>query len=314
MTKLMIKRISLFFALIAGFISCTYGSENTENNTEALASDDIIVEDGNSLLWKIEGKNSQTSYIYGTMHMINEEYYNFTPLMAEKIMESDAIIMEVGGMPDPIETFKMMSLDSGEVYDYFSTEQLEQLMTFFETNLQTDKETFHKTYSTMRPFFILQAISQSYFEEGAMSYDLDIMAMAAQNKIPLIGLETIEEQLGFFDVISNDEMASIIMESIVDYKKGKKDTDKLMKLYAKQRVDKLIPLMKKQSPEFMKFEDIFLYNRNKAWIPKIISEIQEKKCFIAVGAAHLFGEGGVLDLLEKEGYKITPIFTGETED
>ena len=83
----------------------------------------------------------------------------------------------------------------------------------------------------------------------------------------------------------------------------------MMKFYADQKVDKLIPLMEKQSPEFMEFSDIFLYDRNKAWIPKIKNEMETKQCFIAVGAGHLFGDGGLIDLLEKEGLKLTAIST-----
>ena len=83
----------------------------------------------------------------------------------------------------------------------------------------------------------------------------------------------------------------------------------MMKIYSEQKVDKLIPMIQKQSPEFMNFADIFLYNRNKAWIPKIESEIKDKSCFIAVGAAHLFGEEGLIDLLKKNGYSLTAIST-----
>ena len=101
----------------------------------------------------------------------------------------------------------------------------------------------------------------------------------------------------------------MIMETIRNYDKEKKDTQKMMKIYHEQKVDKLIPLMNKQSPEFMEFSDIFLYNRNKAWIPKIEKEISDKQCFIAVGAGHLFGEGGIIDLLKKEGYTLIPIAT-----
>jgi len=82
-----------------------------------------------------------------------------------------------------------------------------------------------------------------------------------------------------------------------------------MKIYAEQNVKKMIPLMKKQSPEFMAYEDIFLTNRNKNWIPKLKTEMASKRCFVAVGAAHLFGENGILQLLENEGYTVTAIST-----
>ncbi|MCG8576339.1 MAG: TraB/GumN family protein [Flavobacteriales bacterium] len=297
----------LALAFLFSFISCS--SELKDEETNNVDSDDVIVEDGNSLLWKIEGKGCVTSYMYGTMHMIEAPYYNMTQTMMDKIQSSKAIIMEVDGMPNPIESFNMMSLDSGTVHQYFTKDQMAQILEFFDQELDTSPESFHRLYGPMKPFFILQAMTQGYFEGETKSYDLDIMAMAGTNDIPIVGLETIQEQLGFFDIISQEEMAGMIMEGIENFEKEKKDTKKMMKIYHSQKVEKLIPLMNKQSPELMQFSDIFLYDRNKRWIPKIEKEISDKQCFIAVGAGHLFGEGGVIDLLEKEGYTLTAIST-----
>lgn len=275
----------------------------------ASCSADVEVSDGNSLLWKIEGDGIQSSYVFGTMHMIEEEYFEMSESLLEKIKTSDAIIMEVGGMPDPITAMNMMMLDTGTVHSFFTKEQLPVLLEFMDKKLGVSPEEFHSVYGKMKPFFLLQAISQSFFSEDAVSYDLNIMAISKQNNIPLIGLETVEEQLSFFDAIPSSEMANLIMESIDNYDKEKKQTQKLMKIYAEQNVTKMIPEMKKQSPEFMAYEDIFLTNRNRAWIPKLIAEMKEKHCFVAVGAAHLFGENGVLELLRKEGYTVTAVST-----
>lgn len=299
--------ILLFSALVFSFISCS--SDVPIEELAAVGDDDIVVQNGNSLLWRIEGEGFKTSYMYGTMHIIDAEYYQFTDKMSNKIKESDAIIMEVGGMPNPLETLSLMSLDSGDIRSIFSDEQMRTIVGFFDKKLNTDPDQFFQIYGKMKPFFILQAITQHYFSDNTESYDLDIMGMANQNNIPLIGLETLEQQLGFFDVIPSEAMTGLIVESIEDFDKEKKNTLKMMKFYADQKVDKLIPLMEKQSPEFMEFSDIFLYDRNKAWIPKIKNEMETKQCFIAVGAGHLFGDGGLIDLLEKEGLKLTAIST-----
>jgi uncharacterized protein YbaP (TraB family) len=166
---------------------------------------------------------------------------------------------------------------------------------------------FDQTYGAMKPFFILQTLSQNYFDASAKSYDLTIMSLAAEKNIPLIGLETIEEQLGFFDKIPMASMAEMILETIRNQEEEKENTLKLMEFYSKEKVDKLIPLLEKQSVEIMNFEDVFLYNRNKAWVPKIEKEIKNKACFVAVGAAHLFGKKGLIELLRAAGYTVTPI-------
>lgn len=299
------KYYSFIFSLIFfSFLSC---SSSTNKTIDEHINTDEIVKNGNSLLWKIEKEGHQTSYIFGTMHMIEEEYYDFTPHMTKLVENSDAIIMEIGGQPNPLKAFEMMSLKNGKVEDFFTTEQLKDLVRFMDKKMNISPKQFHLTYSSMKPFFILQTITQAYFSETAVSYDMNIMQMSAENNIPLLGFETMEEQLGFFDQIPSQDIAELIMTSVYNFEEEKKDTEKLQKLYAKEKVDKLIPLMKSQSPEFMKFEDIFLTNRNKAWIPKIIKETKSKKCFIAVGAAHLFDINGVIQLLKNDGFILTAI-------
>jgi uncharacterized protein YbaP (TraB family) len=300
--QLYLLSIFLFY-----FLSCS--SESTPIGSELETESDVIVENGNSLLWRLEGKDCKTSYIYGTMHIIDAEYYHFTDLMRSKIEESDAIIMEVGGMPNPLETLNLIALDSGDIRDCFTPEQMTIIVEFFDQKFNTKPEKFYQIYGQMKPFFLMQAITQNYFGENTQSYDLDIMSIAGEKEIPLIGFETVEQQLGFFDQIPKEAMAEMVVSSIENFEKEKKETLKMMKIYSEQKVDKLIPLISKQSPEIMEYSDLFLYDRNKAWIPSIKKETTNKKCFIAVGAAHLFGPQGILELLIKEGYTLTAIST-----
>ena len=55
------------------------------------------------------------------------------------------------------------------------------------------------------------------------------------------------------------------------------------------------------------YEDVLLYTRNKNWIPIMEEKMKAHKTFFAVGAGHLGGKNGVIDLLKKAGYKLTPL-------
>ncbi|MFT5820700.1 MAG: hypothetical protein ACI8ZM_001945 [Crocinitomix sp.] len=301
------KRFTPYIILLLPFLSCASNTAETAIDQNQDQSQDVIVKNGQSMLWKVEGADIKTSYLFGTMHMINEEYYRFSENLTDRIENSDAVIMEVGGMPNPFKTFQLMSLDTGTVHSYFTNEQLIELLAFMDQEQGMTPQEFDQTYGAMKPFFLLQTITQNYFEATAKSYDLTIMSIAGEKEIPLIGLETIEEQLGFFDQVPTDKMADMIIESIRDYEKEAKNTLKLMELYSKEKVDKLIPLLNKQSPEFMEFADLFLYDRNRAWVPKLAEEMKDKSCFIAVGAGHLFGDNGLIDLFQKKGYTLTAI-------
>jgi uncharacterized protein YbaP (TraB family) len=60
----------------------------------------------------------------------------------------------------------------------------------------------------------------------------------------------------------------------------------------------------KSDPDFQKK---LLDDRNTAWIPKIEAFVKDKPTFIAVGAGHLGGKNGVIQLLRAKGYDVKAI-------
>ena len=55
------------------------------------------------------------------------------------------------------------------------------------------------------------------------------------------------------------------------------------------------------------YQDILIFNRNKNWVQKLKKIMPERTVVVAVGAGHLAGEKGVIKLLRKEGYTVTPV-------
>lgn len=77
--------------------------------------------------------------------------------------------------------------------------------------------------------------------------------------------------------------------------------------YKQQDIDKLYEAVSGKDADLKKYEDALLINRNRNWIPKISSLAAEGPVFVAVGAAHLGGEQGVISLLRKAGFTVQPI-------
>ena len=82
--------------------------------------------------------------------------------------------------------------------------------------------------------------------------------------------------------------------------------NKMLKFYKSQNLDSLKILMD-EDDSMIEISEDFLKNRNADWIPKIEKLIRESPVFIAVGAGHLAGKDGVLNLLKENGYTITPV-------
>jgi uncharacterized protein len=170
-----------------------------------------------------------------------------------------------------------------------------------------DEKAFLATFGKFKPFIIIQTATQLAFFGKTESYELSLKSLADKHKITMGGLETMKQQLSFFDDMTREEQAQMVMESISDEAKMIDEMNSLQRAYKGQYLDSLEFLMKKDKGMLAKHEEILLTNRNMAWIPKIQEHITEKSCFIAVGAAHLIGEKGLIQLLKNKGYQVSAV-------
>jgi uncharacterized protein YbaP (TraB family) len=83
--------------------------------------------------------------------------------------------------------------------------------------------------------------------------------------------------------------------------------DEMLQSYLAEDLDKLYGLITKESASFPDFTENLLNKRNRNWIPVIEEQIKSQPTFIAVGAGHLSGDSGVINLLKQKGYQGTPI-------
>ncbi|MCO5268842.1 MAG: TraB/GumN family protein [Brumimicrobium sp.] len=264
-----------------------------------------------SLLWEISGKKVKSPcYIFGTMHMMPKEDFYFPESLKEKLLHSELLVMEIGGISEQMKGMNLMMLDSGNLFDdFFSKEQLDTLFQYAQANLGMDETKMRKSLSGMKPFVLLQLLSKNEFGENPESYELTFETLAKQNQIPVDGLETIEEQLGFINNMANDQQVKMIMSTI----RGSNNDDsaynsrKLIEIYLGQNIDEIHDFIAKSDTNSEEFEETFLNKRNANWIKPIQKIIKNKKAFIAVGAGHLGGEKGVIQLLKNAGYTLTPI-------
>jgi uncharacterized protein YbaP (TraB family) len=146
-----------------------------------------------------------------------------------------------------------------------------------------------------------------------------IMEEAKQYKKKIKGMETMAYQAGVLDSIPYQLQAQQLVSYIDSANKGV-DEDKNLKemfnAYKNQDLKKLEELLIESDAGMAGFTDILLYHRNRNWVNKLKTLMPEKSLLVAVGAGHLPGEKGLISLLRKEGYTVTPVEnkTGKTRE
>lgn len=261
-----------------------------------------------SLLWKIEGNGLKNpSYLFGTMHIIEKDYFYFPASLEKLVKKSSVLVMEIAGIPNQMEAMQYLILKEGTFFDYFTPAQKDTILTWAQDKMKMDEKTFTTSFSKFKPFVVVQAATQMQFMGKTESYEMTLQKIAAEKKINMEGLETIADQMKIFDDLTKEQQAEMVMAGIRDEDKSASQMKLMQQIYVRQNIDSLYNMIHSEGGVLADEQNAFLDQRNKNWIPKIKNYAAKGKAFIAVGAGHLGGENGVIRLLENEGYKVTPV-------
>jgi uncharacterized protein len=266
-------------------------------------------ENDNSTLWKISGNGLENpSYLFGTMHIMPKKLFVISDKAKELIEQTDVVTFEVNmfdlTFSEQLNLAKKMYLKNGSLEKYMDKDAFTALIDFARDTLGIKEKKFRKKYNRLTPFALNSLFTAKYVGKYKM-YEKEFYKLAKKNKKDITELETIEFQLGL--------VSDLPFESQVHYFLDVSDMNelyKLIKMYRKQDLNAIYKLSEEeagQDPELRSFMKKFLDDRNADWIPKIVYQIEQHSSFIAVGAAHLPGEGGVIHLLRESGYTVEPV-------
>ncbi len=259
------------------------------------------------LLWKISGQNlRKESYLYGTIHLVPKEKFVVKKSIDRAFNTSEILALEIDlnmSLSDKINAAREMILPNNKkLSDYMSEEEFNKLKSYCRDTLHISKSKFNR-YLRLKPFFFSAVLVQESIGKSK-GYDTYFQKKANKKKIPLAGLEKLEDQLSLVNKLDMQEQIDALKESS---SAELREYYEMLDLYLKEDINALEKLIINSESMDENFKENFLIKRNKNWIPVIEKLVQNKSSFIAVGAAHLLGEEGVIQLLKNKGYTLTPV-------
>ncbi len=277
----------------------------------------VVPEIENSLFWEISGNGlKRPSYLFGTIHLIPQDSFFIPKIMEERMPEADRLVLEVS-----LDMGTMLSAALGafkrpekSLKEILSEEDYAYLKSFIEDSLPSSGG-FPMTMGLVemqRPIFTAQQIASAYCDNGLdesgdqVMYEMYLAEEFKRTERPVSGLETAQDQLGALDRIPLEEQARQLMETIRNPGEMCGGMDELIAVYRRQDLSTLMELTG-EDPGIGDHLDALLDNRNKKWIPEIEEMLKDEVIFVAVGAGHLAGRNGVVNLLKERGYTLTPL-------
>ncbi|MEO6303273.1 MAG: TraB/GumN family protein [Bacteroidia bacterium] len=262
-----------------------------------------------TLLWKITGKNlKKPSYLYGTMHVSSRVAYHLSEQFFDALKSVDVVGLET----NPGDWLQNME-KTGEL------DQANEIVASSNYRKDFYRSTFMASFPDKR---MLQGVlsydpdiingllyrhnrSKENFEENTY-IDLFIFQSASKLNKQLISLEDFvqSEIKARLSALPDDELSEEdnSENSSNYYFNGQKIED----AYRDGNLDLLDSLSKKTSSK--NTQKYLINDRNVFFVNTIDSVLKTRALFSGVGAAHLPGDDGVIELLRKKGYTVEPVF------
>jgi uncharacterized protein YbaP (TraB family) len=259
-----------------------------------------------SLLWKIEGKGlAKPSYLYGTIHIMCPDDIDVKPQIRSAFNSTEQLYLEID-MSDISGAmgmlFGMTMNDGSSLKTLLSQEDYDSVAAVFKRTTGMALGAM----SRIKPIMLMQMVYPSILGCKPEGWEGEFTKMAKDREMQMFGLEKIEDQIAVLDSIPYKEQAEMFKKSLLNLDSSKLQFQKMVEVYKQQDIQQMITMTASDEATGA-YEDIMLRKRNQNWIPVIASAAKKKPSFFAVGAAHLGGEYGVINLLRQKGYKVTAV-------
>jgi len=268
------------------------------------------------ILWKLDTK--PVSWLFGTIHLPDPRV-NQLPLAAKLVFnQSDIVLTEI-----PMEfadttlaQIKMKRTDGKTLSEVLPPDVRQRLDDYLKSaNLQGTKRIL-QPLKTWAAYAIVSMLEVQVKHPFTKPLDANIYKMAKQKGKTVGGLETVLEQLGYFDQFTEAEQIEMLDESLRmlkrDKQQGKNSSEAMLQWYLSGAKTDMKNLMDELAPDDHnkaleeKFIKVLLLQRNELMAKRLAKKIKanpNKRFFVAIGAGHLSGEKNVPYFLEKLGIK-----------
>jgi uncharacterized protein YbaP (TraB family) len=264
-----------------------------------------------SLLWEISGNGlNKTSYLYGTMHVSKKVAFRLDDIFYKSLNESECVALE----SDPTQwlkhTYEDLDLYFNNTDGSYRDNYYSKLFKLNPVKDVSVRSVIRFDNNMINGYLYRKNSRQDNFEEETY-LDMFIYQAGKKNGKPIVGLEDIKE--------------SRFLTTKARYNVNKKEPDawftKLMKkenrfllmenVYRDRNVELLDSIGEATNTNF--YREHMLFKRNENMVTILDSLMHKKKVFAGVGAAHLGGQKGMLQMLKDKGYTVKALTSKQTE-
>ncbi|MFN3867980.1 MAG: TraB/GumN family protein [Hyphomicrobiaceae bacterium] len=274
-----------------------------------------------AVLWKIERGGIAPSYLLGTIHLTDERVTAFSPRLTQALDEVGTVALEVADVS--AEATQAAMAKSGNLTLLGAGQSLDKLLApaeFQTLTVAMARAGVPEPAARMfRPWVATLIMSVSDCERrkvnsGEPVLDARIAEVARRSGKRIVGLETIESQLAALSSIPESEQLQMLRVNIAYAHRTDDQMETLLQLYTSRNIAAAWPAQVAFAERvgigreaFTAFEKSVVTERNETMTARALPLLAKGRTLIAVGALHLPGARGIVNLLRQAGYTLTPL-------
>jgi uncharacterized protein YbaP (TraB family) len=269
-----------------------------------------------NFMWKVQdGKNEV--YILGSLHMLKPGFYPLPREMEEAFEKAQALVVEVDETKG--DTMAQLRLTVQRA-TYPGDETLNSRLSpktkeAFEAYLAKSGKKDNLIIQKMRPWFASLTILMEELHKAGFNpregIDRHFLAEAKSQKKEILQLETADFQIKLLSDFSEDLQDKLLLSTLVGAGEMEKEAQVLVDAWQngdEQAMNEAITKNERECPELEPVQRKILYERNGPMTDKIEGYLKSGGTyFVVVGAGHLVGDKGIIELLRKRKYKVEQI-------
>lgn len=259
------------------------------------------------ILWRVSHEGSPDSYVFGTIHISDPAVMNFDARVQQAFEATEQFVLEVVLEPESIQ-----AMQHAMFYHEGQTLSAQTGAPLFEAimRLAPAHGLPPELVDYMRPWAIHMTLAAP--PGGGIPMDMALMLEAQKEGKAIYGLESVEEQVSVLGDLPVREQVALLTQTVCHYDQLQEETQTMVNMYLERNLAGLLS-------EGMRYElgnpqtdrrvnESLIWRRNLTMFERLKPILGTGSAFVAVGALHLPGERGLLELLARDGYTLERIY------
>jgi len=259
------------------------------------------------MLFRVRGPNGATLYLLGSVHLLSQDAATLPPQVDSAFDRAKTLSLET--------SFDSIQMRAAELMMRGRLSNGATLRSTLSPSAVPKVDSLLRSYGLtldqvngFKPWFVSMLLAQVAMQkmgfQAQYGVDMQLNARAKAAGKPVFGLESADFQLGLFDGLSTADQEQMLIGDAAP-EQDAKDLTAIRDAWVVGNVAALDSLLNRRLDSAPSLRNALLTNRNRSWIPKLEELIKGKDdALVVVGAGHLVGKDGVLELLKAKGYTI----------